>query len=92
MRVILTLAAITWLNPHVYLDTVVLIGSVAAQYPGREAAFGAGAALASFTFFFSLGYGARLLAPVFARPAAWRVLDGIVALIMAGIALRLALF
>jgi L-lysine exporter family protein LysE/ArgO len=92
MRVILTLAAITWLNPHVYLDTVVLIGSVASQYPGREAAFGAGAALASFTFFFSLGYGARLLAPVFARPTAWRVLDGIVALIMAGIALRLALF
>lgn len=92
LRVVLTLAAITWLNPHVYLDTVVLIGSVAAQYPGREAAFGAGAVLASFTFFFSLGYGARLLAPVFARPAAWRVLDGSVALIMAGIALRLALF
>ncbi|MCU9849670.1 LysE/ArgO family amino acid transporter [Defluviimonas sp. WL0024] len=88
--VLTTLAAITWLNPHVYLDTVVLLGSIAAQYPGREMAFGAGAALGSFAFFFTLGFGARLLAPVFAREAAWRVLDGGVALVMISIAVRLA--
>lgn len=70
------IAAMTWLNPHVYLDTVVLLGSVSAQFPGRALAFAAGAMTASFTFFFGLGYGARLLAPIFARPRAWQVLDG----------------
>lgn len=85
-----TLALITWLNPHVWLDTVVLIGSVAAQYPGRAVDFGAGAALASFVFFFGLGYGARLLAPVFARPRAWQVLDVGVGVIMWTIAASLA--
>ncbi len=89
-RLLAVLAAITWLNPHVYLDTVVLIGSVSAQYPGREVAFGAGAVMASFCFFFALGYGARLLAPLFARPAAWRWLDGGVAVVMAWIAASLA--
>lgn len=84
----LTLLAITWLNPHVYLDTVVLIGSISAQYDNR-AAFGAGAVMASFTFFFALGYGARFLSPVFAKPASWRVLDGVIALTMWGIALSL---
>ena len=83
-----TLAAITWLNPHVYLDTVVLIGSVSAQYAPR-AAFGAGAALASLTFFFSLGYGARLLAPLFARPRAWQVLDAGIGVVMWAIAASL---
>jgi L-lysine exporter family protein LysE/ArgO len=72
----------TWLNPHVYLDTVVLIGSIAAQYPGRQIAFGMGAIAASVLFFFALGYGARLLRPVLARPAAWRMLDAGVAAIM----------
>lgn len=85
------LALITWANPHVWLDTVVLIGSVSAQYPGRAAPFGAGAAAASFVFFFALGYGARLLAPLFARPRAWQVLDLAVGVIMWAIALRLAL-
>lgn len=85
------LVLITWANPHVWLDTVVLIGSVAAQYPGRAAAFGTGAALASFVFFFALGYGARFLAPLFARPRAWRVLDAGVGVIIWAIALRLAL-
>ncbi|MCB2111408.1 MAG: LysE family transporter [Defluviimonas sp.] len=89
--VLATLAAITWANPHVWLDTVVLIGSVAAQFPGREPAFAAGAALASAVFFFALGYGARLLAPLFARPVAWRWLDLGVALVMFSIALHLAL-
>lgn len=85
---VLTLAAITWLNPHVYLDTVVLIGSISAQYDSRLW-FGIGAVLASFTFFFALGYGARLLAPVFARPAAWRVLDAMIAVTMWAIAASL---
>jgi L-lysine exporter family protein LysE/ArgO len=86
-----TIAALTWLNPHVYLDTVVFLGSISAQYPGREAAFGGGAALGSFSFFFALGYGARLLAPLFARPRAWQVLDVIIALTMWSIAVGLAL-
>ncbi len=85
---VLTLLALTWLNPHVYLDTVVLIGSISAQYPDRLA-FGAGAVLASFVFFASLGYGARGLAPLFARPRAWQVLDAIIALTMWAIAFKL---
>jgi L-lysine exporter family protein LysE/ArgO len=89
--VLLTCIALTWLNPHVWLDTVVLLGSVAAQYPGDGVAFGAGAVLASFVFFFALGYGARTLAPLFARPAAWRVLDLAVGAVMWTIAARLVL-
>lgn len=87
---ILTCLALTWLNPHVYLDTVVLIGSVSAGWPGEKLAFGAGAVAASFTFFFALGYGARLLAPLFARPSAWRVLELGVGSVMWAIALGLA--
>lgn len=74
-RVVLTCLAFTWLNPHVYLDTVVLIGSISTQFSERKGSFALGAMLASFTFFFSLGYGARLLKPLFARPVTWRVLD-----------------
>ena len=88
---LLTCLALTWLNPHVYLDTVVLLGSISSQYDGQRLAFGAGAVTASFVFFFSLGYGARLLAPVFARPRAWRVLDVIIGLIMWRIAAKLIL-
>lgn len=82
--------ALTWLNPHVYLDTVALIGSIAAQYDD-QVRFGAGAVLASFVFFFSLGYGAHLLAPIFVRPKAWRILDVIIGTIMWAIALQLLL-
>jgi L-lysine exporter family protein LysE/ArgO len=83
--------AFTFLNPHVYLDTVVLRGSLSARFEGTgRIAYGAGAALASFVWFFGLGYGARLLEPVFARPAAWRVLDIIIGLVMAGLAISLA--
>lgn len=85
---ILTALAFTWLNPHVYLDTVVLIGSVAAQ-SGERLYFGLGAVTASFVFFFGLGYCARLLAPVFARPRAWQVLDFGIGVIMCGLAVRL---
>lgn len=89
---VLTCLAFTFLNPHVYLDTVVLLGSLSARYPvGVRAAFGGGAAVASFAWFFSLGYGARLLQPLFARPAAWRVLDIVIGLVMAALSARLAL-
>ena len=87
-RAILTLLALTWLNPHVYLDTVVLLGSILAQYPDRLQ-FGTGAVIASFAFFFALGYGARLLSPLFAKPRAWQVLDAIIALTMWAIAAKL---
>jgi L-lysine exporter family protein LysE/ArgO len=88
---ILTCLALTWLNPHVYLDTLVLIGSVSTEFPGRHFAFGAGAVTASFVFFFALGYGARLLAPLFAKPAAWRLLDVAVGALMWAIAFSLIL-
>ncbi|MEM7718188.1 MAG: LysE/ArgO family amino acid transporter [Pseudomonadota bacterium] len=83
--------ALTWGNPHVYLDTLVLLGSIAAAHDGNLVAFGVGAVLASFVFFFSLGFGARLLAPVFERPGAWRVLDVCVGLLMWTIAALLIL-
>jgi L-lysine exporter family protein LysE/ArgO len=79
--------AFTYLNPHCWLDTVVLLGSIAAQRPEAErTVFGVGAASASAVWFFALGYGARLLAPLFARPFAWRVLDAAIALVMLAIA------
>jgi L-lysine exporter family protein LysE/ArgO len=82
--------AFTFLNPHVYLDTVVLLGSLSAKYEGAARfAYAEGAMTASFVWFFTLGYGARLLEPVFAKPAAWRVLDFLIALVMAGIGLSL---
>jgi L-lysine exporter family protein LysE/ArgO len=82
--------AFTFLNPHVYLDTVVLLGSLSAKYEGAARfAYAEGAMTASFVWFFSLGYGARLLEPVFAKPAAWRILDFVIALVMAGIGLSL---
>ena len=83
-------AAITWLNLYVYLDTVILIGSVSAEYDDKMA-FGIGAILASFSFFFTLGYGARLLTPFFAKPRSWQILDAGVGLLMWAIALKLLL-
>ena len=87
---VLTCLALTWLNPHVYLDTVVLLGAVSAQYENKIA-FGGGAAAASFLYFFALGYGARLLAPLFAKPRAWQVLDVIVGVTMLALAVKLLL-
>ena len=81
--------ALTWLNPHVYIDTVVLLGSVAATYGDQRMAFGVGATCASFVFFFTLGYGAQVLKPLFSRSVAWRILDGLVAILMAVIGMRL---
>lgn len=83
--------AFTFLNPHVYLDTVVLLGSVSTQFAGQTLAFGFGAASASFVFFFSLGYGARLLRPLFARPITWKFLEALIGLIMWSLAAKLIL-
>ncbi len=90
-QVLATVLALTWLNPHVYLDTVALVGSISSGFPGRESAFAAGAISASFLFFFSLGYGARLLQPLFARPFSWRVLDVVIGFVMWSIAAGLVL-
>ncbi|SDF16068.1 L-lysine exporter family protein LysE/ArgO [Blastococcus fimeti] len=84
-----TCLALTWLNPHVYLDTVVLLGSMAATYDGHRWQFALGAGLGSVLWFAALGYGARLLRPVFARPAAWQVLDGVIAVVMSVLAVSL---
>ncbi|MEH6520935.1 LysE/ArgO family amino acid transporter [Sulfitobacter sp.] len=89
-KTLMMLLALTFLNPHVYLDTLVLLGTISAQYENRLA-FGAGAVLASLSFFFALGYGARLLEPIFAKPLSWRVLDAIIALTMWLIAASLLL-
>lgn len=88
-RTLATCLAFTWLNPHVYLDTVVLLGTVSTQFPGRETSFAAGAVTGSFLFFFALGFGARWLRPVFANPAAWRILETLIAAMMWFIAFKL---
>lgn len=85
-KTLATCLALTWLNPHVYLDTVVLLGTISTRFPGREAAFALGAMTASFLFFFALGYGARWLRSFFARPSAWRVLETLIGLTMWAIA------
>lgn len=89
LGVALACLAFTWLNPHVYLDTVVLLGAIAAT-KALPWVFAAGAATASVLWFSSLGYGATRLAPVLATPRAWRVLDGLVALTMFVLAVLLA--
>ncbi len=88
--VLATCLVLTWANPHVYLDTVVLIGSISAQYAPHGLIFGVAAACASLSFFTALGYGARLLAPVFARPQAWVWLELGVGCVMWAIAAGLA--
>jgi L-lysine exporter family protein LysE/ArgO len=85
---LLTCLALTYLNPHVYLDTVLLLGSVAQNYPHRWL-FGVGAAGASAAWFTALGAGAHRLSPILARPAAWRVLDALIALVMVSVAASL---
>jgi L-lysine exporter family protein LysE/ArgO len=89
VSVVLTCLALTFLNPHVYLDTVVLLGALANQQHGSRWLFGAGAASASAVWFTTLGFGARRLQRVFATPAAWRLLDGLIAVTMLGIAVAL---
>lgn len=87
-RAVAAALAFTWLNPHCWLDTVVLLGSLSTQASDR-AAFAAGAATASAVWFVGLGYGAKWLAPLFARPGAWRMLDAAIAAVMATIAVSL---
>jgi L-lysine exporter family protein LysE/ArgO len=88
--VLTTVFALTWLNPHVYLDTVVLLGSLAVQHEPRWW-FATGAVLGSLVWFTALGFGARALRPVFARPRAWQILDVLVAVVMASVAATLVL-
>ena len=84
------LLVLTFVNPHVYLDTVVLIGSVSQQFPGNvKVAYALGASLASFVFFFSLAYGAKFLSPIMQKPVSWRLLDGFIALVMFGLAIKM---
>lgn len=83
-------AAFTFLNPHVYLDTVLLMGAAGSAQPAElRPVFVAGAASASISWFAALGYGARILTPIFSRPAAWRVLDAIVGVVMLALAASL---
>lgn len=86
-----TCLVLTWANPHVYLDTVALLGSISAQYAPNQLEFGIGAAFGSFSFFAALGFGARFLAPLFAKPQAWVVLEVVIGLTMWAIAAGLAL-
>ncbi len=88
-RAVTTALALTWLNPHVYLDTVLLLGSVARSHGDDRWWFGFGAVVGSVVWFSALGFGARLLQPVFARPLAWRVLDSFIAVLMVIIATTL---
>ncbi len=89
--VLLACLAITWLNPHVYLDTVVLLGTISTQFGADAGSFAAGAMSASFVFFFTLGYGSARLRPFFAAPKAWRILEAVIACVMWAIAAKLLL-
>ena len=84
------LVILTFANPHVYLDTVVLIGSVSQQFPGNtKFAYVLGASIASFVFFFSIAYGAKLLSPTMQKPTAWRILDSFIAFVMFTLAIKM---
>lgn len=89
IKTLATMAALTWLNPHVYLDTVILLGSIGNQFTPNQWWFALGAAAGSFVWFFSLGYGAKLLSRFMASVRFWQVLDVIIALVMFSIALTL---
>lgn len=89
-KTVLMLLAFSLLNPHVYLDTVILLGSIASQHPEHEQMyFAMGAVCASFVWFFSITYGSRMLSPLLRKPGTWKVIDGAVAIIMWGIAIAL---
>ena len=89
VKTLATMAALTWLNPHVYLDTVILLGSIGNQFVPNQWWFAAGAVVASFVWFFSLGYGAKLLSKYMSSVRFWQVLDVVIALVMFSIALTL---
>ena len=88
---VLTVIGLTWLNPHVYLDTVVFLGSIGNQQGDAERWWWAGGAMAaSFLWFSALGFGARVLKPFFARPRSWRILDAVIAVVMLSLGIRMA--
>lgn len=89
--VLVTALTLTWLNPHVYLDTVLLLGTLANQHGDLRWWFGAGAAVGSVIWFSALGYGAKFLRPIFAKPGAWRVLDALIAAVMLFLGMKMAL-
>ncbi|MCH7315452.1 LysE/ArgO family amino acid transporter [Acinetobacter sp. ANC 3882] len=91
LKIIGMCLAFTWLNPHVYLDTVILVGSISVQFADDLYLFAAGTILASWLFFFALGYGARILLPLFKKASSWRVLDVLVGIMMWAIATKLVI-
>lgn len=88
---LMTALTLTWLNPHVYLDTVLLLGTLANQHGDLRWWFGVGAGLGSVIWFSALGFGARFLRPVFAKPGAWRILDALIAIVMLFLGIKMAL-
>lgn len=88
-KTILICLAFTWLNPHVYLDTFFLVGSAAASFGDMRLYFGIGAVIASYVFFFSLGYASKRLSRYFAKPIAWKILDAVIGLILLALAAKL---
>lgn len=91
LQTVLTCLAFTWLNPHVYLDTIFLLGAISTKFEETRVEFAAGAMCASFVFFFTLGYGAKLLTPIFDRPISWKILEFIIGIIMLTIGLSLVM-
>jgi len=89
LKIAMICLAFTWLNPHVYLDTVILLGSISTQFSGSITEFALGAISSSFVFFFSLGYGARVLIPIFKKDMAWKILEVFVGLLMLVLAVSL---
>ena len=92
IKVVSTVLALTLLNPHVYLDTVILVGSIGNQFGENKWFFGFGAMLASFVWFTSVGYGAKAASSLMSKPIFWRILDTVIAVIMFGIAITLAFY
>ena len=89
-KVVTTTLALTFLNPHVYLDTVILLGAIANQFPGKTWYFAAGAMLGSLIWFTSIGYGAKAASKYMSKPIFWKVLDLLIAGVMFGVAAYLA--
>ena len=92
IKVVSTVLALTLLNPHVYLDTVILVGSIGNQFGENKWFFGFGAMLASFVWFTSVGHGANAASSLMSKPIFWRILDTVIAVIMFGIAITLAFY
>ena len=91
-QVLLSALAITWLNPHVYLDTVILVGSIANTFRENAWYFGLGAMAGSLVWFFALGYSAKAMSGIMSKPSFWKVLDTIIAVVMVSIAAMLAFY